>query len=176
MRLVNMKEYLVCEVAYSYGVYLKKARRFTEEEKKGYAEWFREKGFLGVGNDIKLEYIKQSDVNRILKNRQDDGSFNGCTNCAYIITQAEWNVLLELNEKKRIEDENKETENRINKYKQIIEQCKNQEKLYTKEEAERKRTAYNNAYNEGGEGYVPHFYTVEEYEYAKSKLNELLKK
>lgn len=35
---------------------------------------------------------------------------------------------------------------------------------------------YNNIHNEGGEGYIPHFYTYEEYEYAKKLLSKLLKK
>ena len=74
------------------------------------------------------------------------------------------------------EKEKKETEESIAECRKIIEQCEKQEKLYTKEEAVKKRRDYNNLYNEGGEGYVPHFYTIEEYEFTKTKLNELLKK
>lgn len=170
-----MEEYLVCEVAYSYGVSLCNARRFTEEEKKGYVEWFKDKGFVEIGDSTDLEYISWTDVKEVLKERKDDGSFSGCSNCAYIISEDEWNALVELNEKKRSEKEKKETEESIAEYRQIIEQCEKQEKLYTKEEAVKKRRDYNNLYNEGGEGYIPHFYTIEEYEFAKTKLNELLK-
>lgn len=171
-----MKEYLVCEVAYSYGISLCKARRFTEEEKKNCAEWFKDKGFVGLSNSTDLEYITWDDVREVLKERKDNGSFSGCSNCVYIISEDEWNALIELNEKKRTEKEKKETEESIVEYRQIIKQCEKQEKLYTKEEAAKKRRDYNNLYNEGGEGYVPHFYTIEEYEFAKTKLNELLKK
>lgn len=169
-----MKEYLVCEVAYSYGVSLCKARRFTEEEKKDYVDWFKDKGFVGISDSTDLEYITWVDVKEVLKERKDDGSFSGSSNCVYIISEDEWNALIELNEKKRSEKEKKETEESIAEYRQIIEQCEKQEKLYTKEEAAKKRRDYNRLYNEGGEGYVPHFYTIEEYEFAKTKLNELL--
>ena len=38
-----------------------------------------------------------------------------------------------------------------------------------------KAKKYNDLYNEGGEGYVPHFYTKDEYEYYKERLNKLEK-
>lgn len=72
--------------------------------------------------------------------------------------------------------EKKKIEKSIVEYRQIIEQCEKQEKLYTREEAAEKYRDYNRLYNEGGEGYVPHFYTIEEYELAKAGLSELLKK
>ena len=171
-----MKEYLVCEVAYLYSIYLRKARRFTEEEKEGLAGWFKNEGFVGIGDSTKLKYISWIDVREVLKDRKDDGSFSGCSNCAYIISEDEWNTLTELKEKKRAEEEKKKTERSIAGYRQIIEQCEKQEKLYTKEEATEKYGNYNRLYNEGGEGYVPHFYTIEECEFAKNKLNELLRK
>lgn len=170
-----MKEYLVCEIAYSYGVYLHKARRFTEEEKEGLAEWFKNEGFVGIGKSTKLEHISWTDLGKILKDRKLDGSFSGCSNSAYIISEEEWNTLLELDEQKRAEKEKKKTEKLIAEYRQTVEQCERQEKLYTREEAAEKYRNYNRLFNEGGEGYVPHFYTVEEYEFAKARLSELLK-
>ena len=173
-----MKEYLTCEVAFSYGISLRKARRFSEEEKEKYAEWFRDKGFVCLKSsfNIDLEHITWEDVREVLNNRDDDGSFSGCSNVAYIISQNEWDELVELNTKKGLEKEKKEVEKSITECKQIIEKCEKQEKMYTKEEAAKKRRDYNRLYNEGGEGYVPHFYTIEEYEFAKTKLNELLSK
>lgn len=169
-----MKEYLICEVAYSYGIYLHKARRFTEEEKEGLAEWFKNEGFVGIGKSTKLEHISWTDIGEILKDRKADGSFSGCSNSAYIISEDEWKALIELNEKKREEKEKKKIEKSIAGYKQTIEQCEKQGKLYTKEEAAEKYRDYNRLCNEGGEGYVPHFYTIEEYEFAKAGLSELL--
>lgn len=172
-----MKEYMVCDIAYSYGISLCKARRYTEEEKKGCADWFKERAFSLISDapNIELRYISWDDVYKILNERKDDGSFPGCSNSVYIISQDEWNALIELNERKKKEKEKRETEEAIDECKKIIDRCEKQEKLYTKEEAAQKRRAYNRLYNEGGEGYVPHFYTIDEYEWNKTKLNELLK-
>lgn len=40
-----MKAYMVCAIAYSYGISLCKARRFTEEEKKGCATGLKKELF-----------------------------------------------------------------------------------------------------------------------------------
>lgn len=44
----------------------------------------------------------------------------------------------------------------------IIDLCERQTDLPTREEATRRMTEYNNATNEGGDGYVPHIYSKEE--------------
>ena len=170
-----MKEYLVCEVADSYGVSLCHARRFNDEEKAGYAEWFRETGFVRISSypTIDLKEINWIDVGNILNDRKSDGSFNGCSNSAYIVTEDEWNKLIVLNNQKHNEKIAKENEESIKCYKTIIKNCEKQQKLYTKEEAIAKTKEWNDIHNEGGEGFVPHFYTIDEYEYAKKRLKEL---
>lgn len=45
-------------------------------------------------------------------------------------------------------------------------------KLRTNEERKVWEHNYNNLMNEGGEGYVPHYPSVEEYESAKARLNK----
>ena len=45
--------------------------------------------------------------------------------------------------------------------------------IYTPEEATRMRKAYIECMNEGGEGYVPHFYTTDEVESWGKELSEL---
>lgn len=45
--------------------------------------------------------------------------------------------------------------------------------LYTEEEARRERKLWNDTYNEGGEGFVPKFYTYKEVEDAKKELEEI---
>lgn len=52
--------------------------------------------------------------------------------------------------------------------KRVIAACERQHDLPTKDEAKRRMKAYNDAVNEGGEGYVPHIYSIEDYERAKS--------
>ena len=59
---------------------------------------------------------------------------------------------------------------------ETIRMCEKQGKLYTKEEAKLERKKYNDVFNEGGEGYVPHFYTVDEYEFAKKRTEDIQRK
>ena len=67
----------------------------------------------------------------------------------------------------------KERAGKIEYYKWAIAACEKQKKLYTNEEANEARRNFINVYNEGGEGFVPHFYTIDEYEEAKRKLEVL---
>lgn len=170
-----MKEYLVCEVADNYGVSLLHARRFNNGEKAGYSEWFRENGFVGISSYpiIDLKEINWIDVRNILNNRKLDGSFCGCSNSAYIVTEDEWNKLIALNDQKRNERLAKEKAEDIEYYKKVIQACESQQELYTKDESIAKAKEWNDIHNEGGEGFIPHFYTIDEYEYAKKKLEEL---
>ena len=69
----------------SYGIEICAARRLTTEEKEHYAAWFAETGFIGVGSHTDLPCISHED----LPNRPDDGSFLGCYNQGWIITEAE---------------------------------------------------------------------------------------
>lgn len=168
-----MKEYLVCEYAAGYGICLTKARRFTDEEKTHCAEWYREKGFVCTSEHIDLEYICKVDLDEVIGDRLEDGSFRGCGNSVYIVTQTEWDTLIELNETKKREKELAEKMKEIEECEMIVKMCERQGKLYTREEAKQKAREYNNLYNEGECGYVPYFYTIESYEYAKAKLAEL---
>ena len=110
------------------------------------------------------------------KNRKADGSFLGCSNLAYIISAEEQKKLIELNNQKKSEKQQKEIQEKINFYETAVQNCEKQKKLYTEEEAKAKRKAYNNLHNEGGEGYIPHFYTIDEYERFKSQLKDLKEK
>ena len=170
-----MEEYLVLENAYVYGISLQKARRFTEEEKLNYADWFKERGFVSLGKPVKLNEIKQCDLESIesIDLSKPDGEFNGSSNMSYIINEEVWEALITLNESKRKDRVQKEKQEKESDYKEIVQACEAAPKLYTPEEAKQARINYNNLYNEGGEGYVPHFYTVDEYEWAKKNLAEL---
>lgn len=170
-----MEEYLVLENAYVYGISLQKARRFTEEEKVNYADWFKERGFVSLGELVKLDEIMQCDLESIesIDLSKPDGEFNGSSNMSYIINKEAWEALITLNESKRKDRVQKEKQEKVNEYQKIIKACEVAPKLYTTEEAKQARINYNNLYNEGGEGYVPHFYTVDEYEWAKKNLAEL---
>lgn len=170
-----MKEYLVLEDAYAYGISLHHARRFTEEEKADCAEWYKDRGFVGLSQygTIDLKNLNWKDVRAVLGDKEEDGSFRGCNNRSYIITKGEWDALVQLDRQLFEEKEKKQLAEEVALYQKILAACERQGKLYTRSEALQKRKAYNDHYNEGGDGFVPHFYTIEEYEHAKSRLEAL---
>lgn len=171
----SMEEYVVCEVADNYGILLAHARRFTEEEKRQYSDDWKNYGFIKLNSDIELPALCWHDINFFLGNRKPDGSFKGYSNSVFIVTEKEWDALISLNNKKFAEKQIKEKQEKIEFYENIVSACERQGKLYTPEEASKKAKEWNDIQNEGREGYVPHFYTIDEYENAKSKLEELLR-
>lgn len=171
----KMKEYLVCHV--DGRGQLKKARRLTDEEKKQYVEEFRNRAFVGIrGESIDLKYLMFNEILNYL-DRESDGQFTGSSGNVYIITQDEWDELVQMDSAKAKIAKRKELEENIVSWEKIVQSCeaiKASGNLYsTKEDAQKAKKKYNDFYNEGGDGYVPHFWTVEEYEDAKTKLTEL---
>lgn len=55
----------------------------------------------------------------------------------------------------------------------VIKAAERQRDIPTKAEARARMESYNNVVNEGGEGFVPYIYSIEEYEAAKERLAEL---
>lgn len=163
-----MENYIVIENAPAYGITICHARRFTEDEAAGFSDWFKAIGFVGLGDKIKLEMLKWSDMPK----RSRDGEFLGCNNQAWIITDEEMNDYIRLNEDRRIEAERHETEEKRKYYEEIIERASRQPRLYTRDEAKQLRKQYNDLYNEGGEGYIPHYYTIDEIDTVRKWLEE----
>lgn len=93
----------VLEDAYAYGISICKARRFTEEEKQSYVPEFREFGFVGIGQSEVLEYISWKDM----PSRTPDGSFIGCGNRAWIVTDEEADAYRSLNAARKQEEAEK---------------------------------------------------------------------
>ena len=96
---------LVLEIPYAYDACICEARRFTEEEKVHYSDWYKDYGFVGTGeNRISLPYITWEDAPK----RPVDGEFCGCSNRAWIITDAEYEYYTNLNATREAEKEEKE--------------------------------------------------------------------
>lgn len=162
-----MEQYLVIEYAPAYGVSISRARRFTDEEAAGFADWYKALGFVGLDDSISLDMLTLADMPK----RSRDGEFAGCNNQAWIITEEERDGYVRLNGERRAEAKRAETAEMRKYYEEIIERASRQPKLYTREEAKRLAQQYNDLYNEGGEGYVPHYYTADEVEAAKEWLS-----
>jgi hypothetical protein len=72
-------------------------RRLTGSEKLNKADWYKEIGLIGTGAYINLPRLRWTDVRAVTGTRHSDGSYMGCDNSAWIITEAEWDLLLALN-------------------------------------------------------------------------------
>lgn len=165
-----MTTFITIEYAPNYNTTICTARRFTAEEKKHYTPEFREKGFVGLGDDITLKHIGLFD----LPDREADGSFLGCNNFAYIITEAERDEYIRLNAERAAEVKRKEREAAIKDLRYQIAKAERQRDLPTREEADRRMKRYNDVQNEGYEGYVPYIYSRDEYDTMKKHLAELI--
>lgn len=164
-----MNKLLTIEHADMYGISLNEARRPTEEEKASYLPEFRDLMFYGVGPTIHLDYITLSN----LPSRPYDGNFPGCGNQAWIITKEDWDNYINLNAQRKAEAELRKRKEETKELKQLKSMAERQGELYTKEDARKKTKEWIEAQNEGGEGFVPHYYTIEEYERICRRLTEL---
>lgn len=116
-----------------------------------------------------LEDITFEDVQKVITTSDKDGFLYN--DALYVITNKQKEALLNYNKKEILEKENKQ----INYYKELIKNIEKY-KLYHAQDVEKMKKQYNDIHNEDGEGYVPHFYTFEEYEYAKKQLAKLINK
>lgn len=164
---------IVLEDAYAYGFSICEARRLNDDEKAKYSDWYKDHGMVSVGNHINLPFVTWEDalVSEIL-HRPSDGEFFGCSNTARIITDAEKEALIALNERNEAKKKDEERTNEIVYLRTRLNKLESA-KLYTEEEAKVARKMWNDIQNEGGEGYIPHFPTYGEYDAIKQRLNEL---
>lgn len=116
-----------------------------------------------------LEDITFEDVQKVITASDNDGFLYN--DALYVITNEQKEALLNYNTKEILEKENKQ----INYYKELIKNIE-KHKLYHAQDVRKMKKQYNDIHNEGGEGYIPHFYTFEEYEYAKKQLAKLINK
>ena len=70
----------------------------------------------------------------------------------------------------RLDHKLKQTMYDLASYQNTLKEIKAQKDLPTRQEARRRMKAYNDLYNEGGEGYVPRIYSAEEREYAVDQI------
>lgn len=86
--------FLVLEIPTYYDNQINYARRFSEKEKEKYSVNFQDRGFSSYSADKNIK-ISNVTAAEFVKNRTSDGSFCGCDNLVYKITQAEKEIILE---------------------------------------------------------------------------------
>lgn len=152
----------------SAGVSLQQARRMTEEEQARFLPECRDRLLVSVGESVTLPSIGWED----LPDRAPDGEFVGEWNRAWILTQAEHDAFVALNAEREAEKERRKNAEYRAVYLEIIAQAERQGGAMTDAEAAEARKRYNDAYNEGGYGYVPHYVTRRELEAAKAWIEQ----
>lgn len=153
------------------------ARFCTEEEKANFAEWCRDEMMFAVsGSHIGLPHLYFPDLRDFLGHRISNGMFPGVASQVWIINKEEWDAILAMEQaaaEKQAEEGRESLITALLERKRLAERQMKDGKLPDKDEAERKAKRWNDTYNEGGEGYVPHFFTTEEYGEICKQLEEL---
>lgn len=170
-----MTTYLTVERTMS-DITLQIARRLTEEERKAYQPEYQDYMMVSMGDHVDLPNVSWMDLCKVLGDQQPDGQFPGCGNQAYIITQEQWDTLVALDcgISAEVDQQTRAAEvEELEAAKASAERQMVSGKLPTKEGATRKARDYNNVHNEGGYGYVPHYYSDEEYQHICSRLATL---
>lgn len=171
-----MTTFLTVEYAPGYGVHLQTARRLSESEKSSYLPEYQDYMMIGMGSSINLSNISWETFCEFLGDKYPDGEFPGGSNQAYIITQEQWDALIAMDKSEGEKKARQELETELadleiaktRAEKQMVNGV-----LPNREEAKKKAKHYNDVNNDGGEGYVPHFYCGEEYEYICDRINEI---
>ena len=167
-----MTTYLTVEFAPSYGISLQTARRLTDKEKENYTPEFQDYMMISLGNSISLPNITWGDLSEVIGSRQSDGEFPGCGNRVYIITQDQWDALVAM-DGGHVEQARAAEIVDLEATKSKAEAQMVNGTLPSKAEAKKLAHDYNNAHNEGGYGYVPHYYSAEEYACICARIDAL---
>ena len=158
----------VIEYAYQYGISLTEARKLTDEEKRDYTEEWKDSILIATGESIQLDYISWEDLDAV--KCREKYAFNGCGNRVYEISDAEWEAFVALDRERAVSRQAEDNRKYADGLRAIIAQAEAQRDIPTKEEAARRAAEYRKVNNEGGEGYVPHMVTAEQYLAAKEAL------
>ena len=158
---------VIAEVAGDISI--KKARFLNDDEKKSYNPEVRDYMMRGCGEIADLSALSwRGDMPK----REDDGCFEGASSRCWIINDSEAEDYIALNKERENAARKKKLAGYIDSLEKSIATAKKQKDLPSREEAKRRMKTYNNTVNEGGEGYVPHIITKEEYEDMQKQLRK----
>ena len=167
---------LVAERADSYGFYLCKAQHLSEQDKQRFSDDWKERILHPVSEEVELKHMHCEDFYSVVQTSQYEGAFLGCSNQVYSISQEQWDQLLATDARRSMERAEKEKQEEVESLRIQKQQAEHQMqdgRLPDRDGARRLRKQYNDTYNEGGEGFVPHFFFQEEYLSICSRLTEL---
>lgn len=148
------------------------ARLPTEEEKARHGAGWADGLIFGTDNRAPVPYVKYWDIPSEWKTR-DYWALPSCGNRCYEISDEEWDWLVSLNAQREAAKKEKERQEDIEYYQNIVRKAERQPDIPTPEEAARRSKRWNDVYNEGGYGYVPDIIDSARYARAKQMLQEL---
>ncbi|WP_303104116.1 hypothetical protein [uncultured Mitsuokella sp.] len=146
-----------------------KARWATDEEKKNLTKVFKDLMVYGIEHH-EIKNLTYEDTEEMWKGGRHV-CFPGGYNDAVVISDSDVATLLRLDAERGRMAKIENLKKQIETYKKEI-AFLSSKKLYTRAEAQEAAEKYNEKYNEGGEGYVPHYSTYTELEYYKNELAE----
>lgn len=158
--------------------FLSTARRMTDEEKKRYAKWCRDLMMYLTGEPVYLRSLGWREINALANTADKEivGLCPGGSGKLYALTDDEWAALIAADQQAAAAKAAAERAGRIDYLRDLLARADAQRvggELPSAGEAKEQARRYNNVYNEGGEGYVPHYYTQEEYDRMSAELATL---
>lgn len=158
--------------------FLSTARRMTNEEKKRYAKWCRDLMMYLTGEPVYLCSLGWREINALANTADKEivGLCPGGSGKLYAVTDDEWAALVAADQQTAAAKAAAERAGRIDYLRDLLARADAQRvggELPSAGEAKEQARRYNNVYNEGGEGYVPHYYTQEEYDRMSAELATL---
>ena len=168
-----METMLTVSCTPGWGVKLCRARRLTEEERGDYLPEYRDWMLVGQGGEIPLPHVLLED----LPQREPDGEFPGGYNRTWIVTQAEWDAMAALEAVRAAEAQEKARQAELSLLNARKAEAERQAApsgvLPTRQEAKAKAKDWVDTYNEGADGYVPYYYSGDEYAEICARIAEL---
>lgn len=155
--------------------FLATVRRMPDEEQQRYTEGYRGHMMLMTGESVFLPALSDAEVYALAHIADKDvaGYLPSSSGELYALTDDEWAALIAANQQAAAAKAAAERAGRIDYLRDLLARADAQRvdgKLPSADEAKEQARRYNNVYNEGGEGYVPHYYTQEEYERMAAEL------
>lgn len=170
---IRLQEFYYIDYDYPHDLIITgKGRWETIEEEKDYnhANYFD--GIRAIGSIAHLKYISRDGIERIISKSPyfyDTRVYF----TKYIITEELYNELIHNEETAKASYEKQNLIKQIKNLKNIISEYKKHPLYYAKDVPKLKKQ-YNDIFNEGGEGYIPTYYTYEQLAFFEKKLLELI--
>ena len=153
-------------------------RRMPDEEQQRYTEGYRGHMMLLTGEPVFLPALNDEDVYALahISDKDVAGYLPSSSGLLFALTDDEWAALVAANQQAASAKAAAERAGRIDYLRDLLARADAQRvdgKLPSADEAKEKARRYNLVFNEGGEGYVPHYYTQAEYDSLAAELSTL---